>query len=433
MSKPTISVPAHILAPTTAENREVSLAEYKQIYASLPETLRAPLDDIEAAAAEAAQHDVLVIDVRGRDEYEHDRVSGVYANVPYKWDDTDFADAFDTEKTTAAEFKAKYSFDRPAKDKPIVVFCFSGARAANALAALHKLGYTHSKRFGGGYREFAWDRLPTEVTSPSSVTREVGFDTVRAIVESPVLTKQLRSRHIPALILDVRSRDEVKSDGRIPHSVNIPLSELDDALKIEDDDVMVDKYGIWAPNKDQPIVVACWSGFRAGKALDKLLAAGFTRAKIFRGSTREWNWRTLPAPFRNDGGDNNTADVSVPLAMLLEFSSHAGLMLLDVREPTTTEGAAVIPNAARVPASEVKAAFCTSEGACALDDEAFKAKYNFWRPDAGQPIVVLGASEADAAQAQQALVANGYAHVRMCGSGVDAFVKAVQQKEQKKE
>ena len=68
-------------------------------------------------------------------------------------------------------------------------------------------------------------------------------------------------RAVPgAVLLDVRERDEY-SQGRIPGSVNLPLSELE--------------AGAPALDKSTPLFVYCLSGGRSSRATAALKAMGF--------------------------------------------------------------------------------------------------------------------------------------------------------------
>eukprot|EP00092_Neocalanus_flemingeri_P041266 GFUD01044934.1.p1 GENE.GFUD01044934.1~~GFUD01044934.1.p1 ORF type:complete len:123 (+),score=42.59 GFUD01044934.1:95-463(+) len=88
------------------------------------------------------------------------------------------------------------------------------------------------------------------------------------------------------LIVDVRTEDEFAS-GRIPGSVNIPLSEVEYAFSLPDDKFR-DKFGIAKPSKDTSFITSCKIGGRAGKMRDKLNEMGYTLVKAYTGSFTEW-------------------------------------------------------------------------------------------------------------------------------------------------
>lgn len=74
------------------------------------------------------------------------------------------------------------------------------------------------------------------------------------------------------MILDVRELAEIQQ-GNIPSSLPLPLSMLEDSLKLD----MVgweEKLGFRKPGRDQPIVVYCRSGKRSQSAMDKMTNEG---------------------------------------------------------------------------------------------------------------------------------------------------------------
>lgn len=70
------------------------------------------------------------------------------------------------------------------------------------------------------------------------------------------------------MILDVRELAEIQQ-GNIPSSLPLPLSILDEALKL-DPMAWEKRLGFKKPGRDQPIVVYCRSGKRSQSALDKM-------------------------------------------------------------------------------------------------------------------------------------------------------------------
>lgn len=78
------------------------------------------------------------------------------------------------------------------------------------------------------------------------------------------------------VILDVRTPEEVKADGYIEGSVNVPLQNLKVGEKLEA-----------APDLNQKILVHCKSGVRAEKAAKILIETGYTDINNFYG-TLQW-------------------------------------------------------------------------------------------------------------------------------------------------
>lgn len=78
------------------------------------------------------------------------------------------------------------------------------------------------------------------------------------------------------VILDVRTPEEVKADGYIEGSVNVPLQDLKVGQKLAA-----------APDLNQKILVHCKSGVRAEKAAKILIETGYTDVYNFYG-TLQW-------------------------------------------------------------------------------------------------------------------------------------------------
>lgn len=78
------------------------------------------------------------------------------------------------------------------------------------------------------------------------------------------------------VILDVRTPKEVKADGYIKGSVNVPLDQLKAGVKLEA-----------APDLNQKILVHCKSGVRAEKAAVILNQTGYKNVYNFYG-TLQW-------------------------------------------------------------------------------------------------------------------------------------------------
>jgi len=84
------------------------------------------------------------------------------------------------------------------------------------------------------------------------------------IKKDPALARRLIGEG--AAVIDVRTADEF-AQGHVERAVNIPIEELANRMP---------EVGKLA-SKDQPIVVYCGSGFRAGKAQRELIAAGYSQ------------------------------------------------------------------------------------------------------------------------------------------------------------
>lgn len=400
-----------------------------------------------AAAAAAAAPTTVVIDARSAEEFEYAHMPGVY-NVPL----SEFEEAFT--QLSAEEYAAKYKHTRPVKGKDkVVLFCFSGLRAGKCCDALVAAGWSSDSVlwYEGGHREWLWSQLPPEVLSPAAVSPTVCWDCVKRVLDLEAYKKSTISGFPAALILDVRSREETKTDGAIPNSVNIPLGDLEAALTLardpstfpNDDALFTKTYNIWAPATDQPIIVVCWAGGRAAKAVTLLHQFGYSRAKVFPGSTREFNWYQLPDAFQDESpaAASAAAGIVVPLPLVVEHRSHPGLMLLDLRSKKE-DAAALVPGAGCVPASDIidKGVFeGGEERPMAGGPFPFKERFGFFRPPTGQPIVLFG-DDADStgekssllAKVHKEMTARGYTRVRILKEGAAALLKAIEEDEESK-
>lgn len=87
--------------------------------------------------------------------------------------------------------------------------------------------------------------------------------------------------------MDVRNPDEVKTAGKIPGSVNIPLPQLEESLNLSPEEFK-DKFGFEKPKENQVIVTHCMKGARAAKAQDIFASKGFENVKSYPGSFSDW-------------------------------------------------------------------------------------------------------------------------------------------------
>ncbi|KAK6486490.1 thiosulfate:glutathione sulfurtransferase-like [Huso huso] len=108
------------------------------------------------------------------------------------------------------------------------------------------------------------------------------------VVSYEQLKKMLESHNIQ--LFDVRSLEEFQA-GRIPSSTNIPLGELDQALKMESE-TFKKLFNVEKPEKqDSNIVFHCQSGRRSATALETAVNLGYTKAQHYAGGYSEWSQR----------------------------------------------------------------------------------------------------------------------------------------------
>jgi rhodanese-related sulfurtransferase len=92
---------------------------------------------------------------------------------------------------------------------------------------------------------------------------------------------------------DVREPDEVML-GSIPSSVNVPLSNFEKALDMDESDFLR-AYGFRKPKKDQKLIFYCKAGVRAGSAAGLAKDKGWKQVRNYPGS---WDEVGRPAPLR---------------------------------------------------------------------------------------------------------------------------------------
>ncbi len=158
------------------------------------------------------------------------------------------------------------------------------------------------------------------------------------------------------IIVDVRQPEEVEENGVVPGSINIPLRELAQSLE-------------FIPS-DQPVIVVCAAGWRAGIATSSLRMLGYDNVLGFRPGAPGWiadgNEPTFELMEMESFGQPEFVDpdfldaVDGFLSTLPEGwltaggaeevleAQQAGAVLLDIRQPEnfeegTVDGALTIP------------------------------------------------------------------------------------------
>ncbi|GAA5823985.1 hypothetical protein JCM11251_003369 [Rhodosporidiobolus azoricus] len=117
----------------------------------------------------------------------------------------------------------------------------------------------------------------------------VKYDEVKAISEAP---------DDKILIIDVREPNEVAL-GSIPSSVNLPLSEFEKAIRMDEGD-FVKTYGFRKPTKQQGLITLCKAGVRAQTALDLAKSAGYKWVRNYEGSYMDWEKHEKANPNNDD-------------------------------------------------------------------------------------------------------------------------------------
>ncbi|CAH0553925.1 unnamed protein product [Brassicogethes aeneus] len=90
------------------------------------------------------------------------------------------------------------------------------------------------------------------------------------------------------VLIDVREPSELKEFGVIPGSINIPLKDVEKALKDLSSEEFGKLYGKNKPSLDTEIIFSCRSGRRSGLAADIAVKLGYQNVKNYQGSWLEW-------------------------------------------------------------------------------------------------------------------------------------------------
>jgi rhodanese-related sulfurtransferase len=236
--------------------------------------------DLNAALADATKAPFM-LDVREASEIEKDGFIKGSVNIPVR--------------------NVLKNLDKlPALDKPVVVLCASGHRGAMVMAALRFLGYKDVKNLGGGYN--AWKKANLAVvtgakpdaakagTAPKvDKTRLEQLDAFFTAlpdgfysVTPANLNTELADAAKKPVIVDVRTADEIKTDGMIKDTLAIPVVDLWASL---------DKL---PKDKAAAIVVTCKSGHRGALALMALRMNGYTNVRNLGGGISAWIAAQLP-------------------------------------------------------------------------------------------------------------------------------------------
>ncbi|XP_057665778.1 rhodanese domain-containing protein CG4456-like isoform X1 [Diorhabda carinulata] len=120
-----------------------------------------------------------------------------------------------------------------------------------------------------------------------SSVRNLAMATVDKIVHMEEMEKLANDKNV--LIIDVREQNEVKSTGIIGSSVNIPLNNLQHALKDAPKEEFSKLYGRSKPVSNSPMIFYCLKGRRALQALELAESLGFKNGRYYKGSWAEWS------------------------------------------------------------------------------------------------------------------------------------------------
>jgi len=88
-------------------------------------------------------------------------------------------------------------------------------------------------------------------------------------------------------IIDVREPQELKDNGKIPNALNLPLSGLQETLKLSEQ-AFHDKFEFNKPEKTKEVIFYCKAGVRSTNASQIAKEAGYTKIGNYKGSFDDW-------------------------------------------------------------------------------------------------------------------------------------------------
>ncbi|MCL4835468.1 MAG: hypothetical protein KJZ86_23720 [Caldilineaceae bacterium] len=397
VATPTVAPTA---APVAAAEMDLTAA-VNDFMSTIPEGWMA-VGSVDKLKEMMAASDMALIDVREASEYEAGHIAGA-VNIPLR---------------TLAD-----NLDKIPTDKPVVVYCASGHRAAMALSSLGMLGYTNVKSFPASYKGWTEANEPVTTDVPAAMTYavpEIGADLLAAVdgflstiaegwYSVGTVEKLAEATDAGAVLIDVREVSEF-ADGAITGAVNIPIRTLIDNL----DQIPTDKQ----------VVLYCGSGHRAAISLAALQSLGYTNIRSFPPSYKGWAEAQAGVPaeiaeaMESDFAVVNAVDAALmeipegwlavgSVDALTEMMANTDVALIDVREVSEYEdghiaGAVNIPlrtlsqNLDKIPTDRPVVVYCASGfragmALSALDMlgyenvKAFPASYAGWTA-ADQPV-----------------------------------------------
>ncbi|CAJ2514251.1 Uu.00g023700.m01.CDS01 [Anthostomella pinea] len=113
------------------------------------------------------------------------------------------------------------------------------------------------------------------------------FEEIQDLTNSPSSTNKPQAK---AILIDTREPGELKQTGRIPGSVNVPITTSPDSFHIPADE-FEDRFGFErpAPGTDVELVFYCKAGVRSRAAAAIARDAGWKRVGEYPGSWVEWS------------------------------------------------------------------------------------------------------------------------------------------------
>ncbi len=268
---------------------------------------------------EAIDNGAVLIDVREESEFADGAIPGA-VNIPIR---------------TLAQ-----NLDQIPQDQPVVVYCASGHRAAMATAMLHTCwamttcapsppatapGKRRRAKQGTCRRKWPPPSIPRATSSPRSMPSSAAIpDNFRSVGNLEAFKAAVESAS--PLLIDVREPADYEA-GHIEGAINIPIRSLADNL---------DKIPA-----DQPVIVYCASGLRAGMSTAALAILGYDNVRAFPGSWKAWSEAGEPAATEATAAATVTPKEVDPetLAAVAEFLTNIPEGFLSVGDVEKLKGA----------------------------------------------------------------------------------------------
>ncbi len=196
----------------------------------------------------------LLVDVREIDEYQQVRIPGATL-MPL---------------STLGE-----TYRRLPTDRPVVLYCRSGARSANAVAALSgQAGFTNAYNLEGGILEWFEEGLPISTDHVTVPSDYLPFD----VLEPDAAHKAMENEEL-RWVVDVRRPEQVET-GHVRGARNIPIDQL--------------PYRHKELPRAEPVLVTCDRGEISTMAARLLVDLDFAEVVVVDGGLEAWRYRELP-------------------------------------------------------------------------------------------------------------------------------------------
>ncbi|KEG12003.1 Heat shock protein 67Bb [Trypanosoma grayi] len=116
-----------------------------------------------------------------------------------------------------------------------------------------------------------------------AMQRRLTHEAMKALIASKRQGRLSRTH-----LIDVRGQDEVQVTGLIPLAINIPLDQLECALK-NDQESFLNKYEAPKPLHSETLVMYCKMGSRAEQAAAIATQCGYHNTEVYLGGWDEWS------------------------------------------------------------------------------------------------------------------------------------------------